>query len=133
VVEQPFKIPFVAAVVLAANTQKTNTTAQILDRAGSAAQKHLEAGSWRDLKLLLRFLGCLQGLFEADGIFPLLEGLFEKAVALQTASSEDVSLPSNVESRYNEVLTLAGSRSRTRQNYPPDFALRLGFICNRSE
>lgn len=39
---------------------------------------------------MIRFLGLLQGLFEGDGIFPILEDLFSRAVDLQTASSDDV-------------------------------------------
>lgn len=93
IVEQPFKIPFVAAVVLTTNSQKPEVTQEILKRVGIAAQSHLEVGNWRELKLVLRFLGCLQSLFEGEGVFPLLEDLFERAVALQTASSEDVSSP----------------------------------------
>ena len=90
VVEQPFKIPFAAAVILVANPQKPEITEEILKRAGAAAQKYLEAGAWRDFKLALRFLACLQGLYEGDGVFPILDELFARAVALQTASSEDV-------------------------------------------
>ncbi len=91
IVEQPFKIPFAAAIVLVTNPQKPEITQEILLRVGIVAQKHLESGSWRDFKLCLRFLGCLQGLFEGDGVFPCLEDLFSRAVDLQTASSEDVS------------------------------------------
>ncbi|KAI9793625.1 MAG: hypothetical protein M1833_000711 [Piccolia ochrophora] len=89
IVEQPFKIPFAAGVVLVANPQKPEVTQEILTRVGAAAQQHLEAGSWRELKLLLRFLACLQGLFEGEGVFPILDELFARAVDLQTASSED--------------------------------------------
>ena len=90
VVEQPFKIPFVAAIVLVANPQKPQITEEILTKAGTVIQEHLEAGAWREVKLVLRFLGCLQGVLEGDGVFPLLEELFSRAVDLQTASSEDV-------------------------------------------
>jgi nuclear cap-binding protein subunit 1 len=90
-VEQPLKIPFLAAIVLVLNPQKPEFTAEILRRLGDAAQKHIEAGNWREVKLFLRFLGCIQGLFEGNGVFALLEDLFSRAVDLQTASSEDVS------------------------------------------
>lgn len=53
-------------------------------------RQHVETGSWREVKLNLRFLGGLQGLFEGDGIFTVLEDLFSRAVELQTESSEDV-------------------------------------------
>lgn len=75
-----------------ANTQKPEITREILNRAAAAAQKHIEAGSWREFKLVIRFLGLLQGLFEGDGIIPVLDDLFSRAVDLQTASSEDVGL-----------------------------------------
>ncbi len=91
-VEQPFKIPFAAAIVLSANPQKHEITQEILRRAGIAMQRYLEAGAWREVKLVLRFLGCVQGLFEGDGVFTVLEELFSRAVDLQTASSEDVRL-----------------------------------------
>ncbi|KAK2811857.1 hypothetical protein FQN50_001895 [Emmonsiellopsis sp. PD_5] len=89
VAEQPLKIPFVAATVLTMNTMKPELAAQVLKKAGETAQSHIQAGNWRDVKLGLRFLACLQGLFEGEGIFPLLEDLFSRAVDLQTASSED--------------------------------------------
>jgi hypothetical protein len=92
VVEQPFKIPFAAAVVLVANTHKPEIAKEVLSRAGAAAQTHLENEAWREFKLHLRFLGLLQGLFEGEGVFPVLEDLFSRALDLQTASSEDVCL-----------------------------------------
>jgi nuclear cap-binding protein subunit 1 len=78
-------------VVLVLNPQKPEFTAEILKRIGDATQKQIETGNWREVKLFLRFLGCLQGLFEGNGVFALLEDLFSRAVDLQTASSEDVS------------------------------------------
>jgi nuclear cap-binding protein subunit 1 len=51
----------------------------------------LERGSWREVKLLLRFLGCLQDLYDGDGVFAILDELFLRAVDLQVASPEDVS------------------------------------------
>ena len=88
--EQPFKIPFAAAIVLVANPQRPELAAEVLKKAGQALQTHLDLGLWREVKLLLRLLGGLQGLFEGEGIFPILEELFARAVDLQTASSEDV-------------------------------------------
>ena len=65
-------------------------TGEILAKVESKLQSFLKAGQWREVKLLLRFLGCLQGLFTGDGVFPILGELFDRAVDLQTASSEDV-------------------------------------------
>ena len=90
--EQPFKIPFIAAIVIVINLQKPEVVQEILARAAKALQEYLEAGHWREVKLVLRFLACLQGLLEEDGVFPLLDELFSRAVDLQTSSSEDVSV-----------------------------------------
>jgi nuclear cap-binding protein subunit 1 len=89
--EQPMKIPFIAGAVLAAHSLKPELGSEIVVKAAGALQKHIDTGAWREVKLLIRFLGILQPLYEGDGIFPLLEELFARAVDLQTASSEDVS------------------------------------------
>jgi nuclear cap-binding protein subunit 1 len=91
VIEQPLKIPFIAATVLVANNYKSELVEDVLKRARESLQQYIDAGAWREVKLLLRFLGCLQSIFEGDGVFPILEELFARAVDLQTASSEDVS------------------------------------------
>ena len=49
----------------------------------------IDDGCWREVKFYLRFLGSLQGLWEGEGVFPILEELFSKAVELQTNSSDD--------------------------------------------
>ncbi|KAL8972845.1 MAG: hypothetical protein Q9183_000320 [Haloplaca sp. 2 TL-2023] len=89
VVEQALKIPFIAAVVLAVNLKKPELAQEALARTAKALNEHFESGAWREVKLSLRFLACLQGILEADGLFPILEELFSSAVDLQTASSED--------------------------------------------
>lgn len=63
----------------------------VLKKIGDSLQKYLDEGQWREVKLCLRFLGSLQGLFEGDGIFTILEELFARAADLQIRSSEDVS------------------------------------------
>lgn len=84
------KIPFIASIVLLLNKRNPEFTQDILKSIAGAAQRHLDSGNWREVKLYLRFLGCLQGLFEGNGIFTLLEELFSRAADLQMASSEDV-------------------------------------------
>lgn len=84
-----------AAIVLLTNAQKEELTGEILKRAGEMMQNYLNEGAWREVKLVLRFLACLQGLFNEDGVFAVLEELFSRAVDLQTASSEDVSSACN--------------------------------------
>lgn len=84
------KTPFVAAVTLVAHNLKPEIGSEVLKKTGETLQKYIDSGSWREVKLVLRFLGCLQPVFEGDGIFPLLEELFARAADLQTASSEDL-------------------------------------------
>lgn len=91
VVEQPFKIPFAAAIIVVANPESPELAREALARAASILNKYFKSGLWREVKLVLRFLACLQGILEGDGVFPILEELFSRAVDLQTASSEDVS------------------------------------------
>lgn len=92
-VEQPLKTPFVAAVVLVENTLQPDIVDAVLERLAQAIDQNLAAGDWRQVKLLLKFLACLQSCLEGDGIFPLLEELFSRAADLQTASSDDVCAP----------------------------------------
>jgi nuclear cap-binding protein subunit 1 len=99
------KIPFIAATVLVANNYKSELVEDVLKRARESLQQYIDAGAWREVKLLLRFLGCLQSIFEGDGVFPILEELFARAVDLQTASSEDVS---ELSSRFLRAYRLAG-------------------------
>ena len=84
------KIPFIAALFTFTNSQSPKFVQESLERTVASLQENLEKGSWREVKLQLRFLACIQGLLEGDGVFPVLEDLFSRAVDLQTASSEDV-------------------------------------------
>jgi nuclear cap-binding protein subunit 1 len=91
VVEQPLKTPFVAAVIQVANAYKPDIVEEILAKLSASIERQIQAGQWRDVKLNLKLVACLQSCLLGEGIFPLLEALFERAVQLQTASSEDVS------------------------------------------
>lgn len=91
VVEQPFKTPFVAAVVLVINTTKPEMVDDLLAKTAEATTSAIASGDWRGVKLYLKFLGSLQGLLEADGVFAVLQDLFTKAVELQTENNDDVS------------------------------------------
>ncbi|KPM41569.1 hypothetical protein AK830_g4945 [Neonectria ditissima] len=88
-VEQPLKTPFVAAVVLVINTLKPELVDEVLARLAQATESKIRQGEWRDVKLYLKFLACLQACLEGDGLFPVLEELFSRAADLQTASSDD--------------------------------------------
>jgi nuclear cap-binding protein subunit 1 len=90
--EQPFKIPHVAAIVQYANDKNAEVAKEIFAKVSRRAQDAMETGRWREAKLMLRFFACLQPIFEGDGIFPLLNKLFDIAADQQTASQEDVGL-----------------------------------------
>ncbi|KAG9247096.1 MIF4G like-domain-containing protein [Calycina marina] len=89
VIEQPFKSSFLAAVVLHANTQKEELVKEVLQRAATGLNTSIVKGEWRDVKLYMKFLGSLQGLLEDEGIFPVLQDMFTKAVELQTENAEE--------------------------------------------
>lgn len=90
IIEQPFKIPFVAAVAFYGNDVKPEITMDALKRVGDRAQQALNAGDWKEFKLLLRFFACLQSLYQDDGIFTFLGQLFDTVVDLQSANENDV-------------------------------------------
>ncbi|CAE7009614.1 hypothetical protein HRS9139_01606 [Pyrenophora teres f. teres] len=90
IVEQPFKIPFVAAVAYYANDVKPEITAEAMKRVAERAQEALNAGEWKEFKLLLRFFACLQSLYSDEGVFPFLGQLFDTVVDLQSANENDV-------------------------------------------
>ncbi|KAF5503504.1 Nuclear cap-binding protein subunit 1 [Colletotrichum fructicola] len=87
--EQPLKTPFVAGVILLVNTLKPEIVGEILVKLSAATQEKIEAGQWRDVKLYLKLLACLQSSLDGEGIFNVLDELFNRAVDLQTASSDD--------------------------------------------
>ncbi|KAI0122876.1 MIF4G like-domain-containing protein [Xylariales sp. AK1849] len=89
VIEQPLKTPFIAAVVLVANSLNPEIVADVLAKVAPLTEEKVMLGEWRDVKLYLKFLGCLQSCLEGDGLFPVLEELFNRAVELQTSSSDD--------------------------------------------
>jgi len=89
-IEQPLKTPFLAAVVLVANTNKPEIVDLLLANLTTGIETSIKIGAWRDVKLYLKLLACLQGCLGGDGVFPVLEDLFSRAVDLQTASSDDV-------------------------------------------
>lgn len=93
-VEQPLKTPFTAAVVLLANVARPEVVDLLLAKLAGLVEGGIRTGEWRAVKMYLKLLGCLQGCLEGEGVFPVLEELFARAVDLQTASSEDVSFSS---------------------------------------
>ncbi len=89
--EQPLKTPFVAAVLLVMNTLKPDITVEVLRKVAADLESQISAGQWREAKLNLKFLACLQSCLDGDGVFDVLDKLLLRAVELQTASSDDVS------------------------------------------
>jgi hypothetical protein len=85
VVEQPFKIPFVAALALVINSQNAEAGKLILDEFSKATQAYLTEGLLTRTKLLLRFFGCVQGMLEGDGVYPVLNAIVDKAAAVLSA------------------------------------------------
>ena len=115
IVEQPFKIPFIAAVAFYGNDVKPEILLEAMKRVGDRAQEALNAGEWKEFKLLLRFFACLQPLYEEDGVFTFLGQLFDTVVDLQSANENDVSCSYYVCKR---KLIPPGCRHRTRQDHP---------------
>ena len=89
--EQPLKTPFIAAVALVVNAQLPDVVVDLLAKTATKIEESIQAGEWRDVKLMLKLLACLQGALEDSGVFVVLEELWKRAVVLQTATSEDVS------------------------------------------
>ena len=95
VLEQPFKIPFVGAVVLVLNTieRGAGIVGEVVRRVGESVQAGVGNGRWRDVKCGLKFLGGLQGILRGEGVWVVLEDVLGKAVDLQTERAEEVSSP----------------------------------------
>jgi len=92
VAEQPFKIPFVAAVVLNVNILRSELVEELLKRTAARTNERIKEGEWREVKLLMKFLGGLQGLLEGEGVWVVLQDILTKAVDLQTENNEEVSV-----------------------------------------
>lgn len=71
-----------AATVLVINSQHSEAGKFILDEFTRAAEAYLARGLFTGTKLILRFLGGIQGMLEGDGVYPVLHSLVDKAVAL---------------------------------------------------
>lgn len=69
----------------------TKVVDDLLAKATAGLEEKVKAGEWREVKLYLKLLACLQNCLEGDGVFPILDALFDRAIELQTSSSEDVS------------------------------------------
>ncbi|KAL7273215.1 Nuclear cap-binding protein subunit 1 [Rhizina undulata] len=92
VIEQPFKVPFAATIVLVANSENAEVGKLVVEEFSKAAQRALSEGAFTPLKLILRAFACLQGMLEGRGVFPWLETLVEKAASLNGPGDEGLSL-----------------------------------------
>lgn len=130
--EQSFKVPFVAAVVLAINGMGEvggKVTGEVVGRMAEKCNRSIEAGEWRDVKLSLKFLGGLQGVLEGEGVWIVLQDLLTKAVDLQTENNEEVS---SVFSREKgETLMGIDDWSGAGQDHPIYDSIYHGFVCYR--
>ena len=129
--EQSFKVPFVAAVVLVINGMGEvggKVTGEVVSRMAEKCNRGVEAGEWRDVKLVLKFLGGLQGVLEGEGVWIVLQDLLTKAVDLQTENNEEVSSVF----LHEEGGTLMGIDNWTGagQDHPVYNSIYHGFVCN---
>jgi nuclear cap-binding protein subunit 1 len=88
VVEQPFKIPFVATVVRVANAENADAGKAVVDHMAKALQRFLHVGDFQSFKLMLRFFTCLGDMMGDDGVAPILEALIEKLPSYEEDGNE---------------------------------------------
>ena len=88
--EQPAKIIFLAVAVIAVNKHKPELAAEVLQKMGLLVSRNIKSGRWREVKVGLRLLACLQCIYNDDGVVPVLEELFQRTIDLQTANPEEV-------------------------------------------
>ena len=77
-----------AAVVLVSNSGLAETGDGILNDTYRSLQTYLDEGNLTKVKLVIRFLGCCQGMYQGDGIFKPLNELLDKAEGLKAAGNQ---------------------------------------------
>lgn len=125
--EQPLKTPFVAAVLLVANTRKSELLGEFLTTLAQSIESKIALGEWRDVKLHLKLLACLQSTLEGDGLFPLLDELFNRAADLQTASSDDVSC-GRVQTKRSIANDIPDYWNRISEDHPAYYPIHHGVV-----
>lgn len=95
-----------------------------MKRVGDRAQEALNAGEWKEFKLLLRFFACLQSLFQDDGVFTFLGQLFDTVVDLQSANENDVSHLGDMAGLYINIIR-SSALSLSRSFFSPFLTLLL--------
>lgn len=138
--EQPFKIVFVAGVLIVLNGMKGLTepgvdsqgagaeiVKDVIVKAVTKVEQGIANGEWREVNLLLKLLGSLQGLFEEEGVWTVLDDLFSRAVDLQTASSDDASFPPTFKV-LPKLICITDTGYRIGQSHPIHDSLHHGFF-----
>jgi nuclear cap-binding protein subunit 1 len=88
IVEQPHKIPLLGGAIQIANLKNDLMGQVTVELTHSKIQECLDSGDLLKLKNYLRFICALAPLVEGDGVYNLLTGLLEKAIALQSESGD---------------------------------------------
>lgn len=89
--EQPAKVVFAAAVVRSVNASKPDLALELLGKLGESVNREIRRGRWREVKLGLRLLACVQDVVEGDGVLTVLDELFQRVIDLQSNNPEEVS------------------------------------------
>ncbi|KAA8913143.1 MIF4G like-domain-containing protein [Sphaerosporella brunnea] len=92
IVEQPFKIPFVATMVRVANAENADAGKAVVDHMAESLQRFLLVGDFQSFKLVLRFFACLGDMMGEENVGPLLEALIEKLPAYEGEGNEGLLL-----------------------------------------
>lgn len=95
----------------------------MLARVAAAVEEKVKVGEWRTVKLYLKLLACLQSALDGEGVFPILDALFDRAVELQTASSEDVSISCGASSHWDFWTDISNDR-RSEPSWSRSYSLR---------
>jgi len=88
VVEQPFKVPFVATIVRVANSENEMAGKAVIDNMAEALQRELCIGDFQRVKLRLRFFACLGDMCGKPGVSPILDALAEKLPSYEGDGNE---------------------------------------------
>lgn len=115
VVEQPFKIPFVAAILQVANADNAEVGKAIVEIVAGQLQKYLDQGMFTQLKLVVRLLACMGSMLDGKGVYEVLDPLKERA--------DQAKADNDIVRVHDAVKTDANNTSRWRSRSPTLFLL----------
>lgn len=98
-------------MALVANSQNPEAGKLIVEEAGKAVQQFLLDGQFTKLKLTLRFLGCVHGMLEGEGVFPLLHSVLDKAESAMADGDVGLALELTKSALFSVPYILASSRA----------------------